>query len=76
MTRTSVTIESSRALRVRALIKHLLRCGERPVFEWACEIVGGSTDPLGRLEVYGRLDPDTVRALGGDRLPPTLRIIP
>jgi hypothetical protein len=44
-------------------------------FEWACEIIGGSTDPLGRLEAYGRLDPDIVHALGGDRLPATVRRI-
>lgn len=75
MIATSATIPSSTRLRVLALSRHLYRLGERPVFEWACEIIGGSTDPLGRLEAYGRLDPDIVHALGGDRLPATVRRI-
>jgi hypothetical protein len=61
---TSLTLASSIALRVR----HLLALGERPLYEVLCEIVGGA-DPLSRLEAYGALDPDTVRALGADRLP-------
>lgn len=69
---TSITLASSIALRVRALSRHLYQLGERPLYEWACEVVGGSSDPLGRLEAYGRLDADTVAALGGDKLPPTI----
>jgi hypothetical protein len=75
MSATSVTLASSIRLRVHALSRHLYQLGERPVFEWACEVIGGSTDPLGRLEAYGRLDPDIVRALGGDALPATVRRI-
>jgi hypothetical protein len=75
MIATSATIPSSTRLRVLALSRHLYHLGPRPLFEWACEIVGGSSDPLGRLEAYGRLDPDIVRALGGDRLPATVRRI-
>lgn len=75
MIATSATIPSSTRLRVLVLSRHLYHLGPRPLFEWACEIVGGSSDPLGRLEAYGRLDPDIVRALGGDRLPATVRRI-
>jgi hypothetical protein len=28
-----------------------------------------------RLEAYARLDGDFIRALGGDRLPPTARVV-
>jgi len=68
---TSATIPSSIALRVRAPSQHLFRLGERPVFEWCCEVIGGA-DPLARLERYAQLDPDTVRELGGDVMPPTI----
>jgi hypothetical protein len=72
MIATSATIASSIALRVRALSRHLYQLGERPVYEWACEVVGGA-DPLARLERYAQLDPDTVHVLGGDVLLPTVR---
>jgi hypothetical protein len=73
---TSATLASSVALRVRALSRHLYRLGERPIFEWACEVVGGSSDPLGRLEAYAQLDPDLVHALGGDVMPPPAILVP
>jgi hypothetical protein len=71
---TSATISPSVALRIRHLARHLHSLGERPLYEWACEVVGGA-DPLARLEAYGRLDVDTVRALGADKLPPSLTVI-
>jgi hypothetical protein len=71
---TSVTIPPSVALRVRRLTQHLHALGPRPLYEWACEVVGGA-DPLARPEAYGRLDADTVRALGADKLPARLAII-
>jgi hypothetical protein len=71
---TSATIPSSVALRIRHLTRHLYSLGPRPLYEWACEVVGGA-DPLSRLEIYGRLDADTVRALGADKLPPSLTVI-
>jgi hypothetical protein len=70
---TSATIATSVALRVRHLTRHLYSLGPRPLYEWACEIIGGA-NALERLEVYGRLDVDTVRALGADKLPPPLTI--
>jgi hypothetical protein len=72
MNPTSVTIASSIALRVRALAIRLHRLGERPLYEFCCEIVGGSSDPLGRLERYAALDLNTLRVLGGADLPPHL----
>jgi hypothetical protein len=49
--------------------------GERPLYEWACEVVGGSSNPLGRLEIYAAMDADTLAALGGDVLPPTVWVL-
>jgi hypothetical protein len=69
---TSLTIASSIALRLRCLAPKIHALGVRPLFEYLCEIAGGA-DPICRAEAYGRLDPDTVRALGGDVLPPTVR---
>jgi hypothetical protein len=71
---TSATIPTSVALRIRHLAGHLFCLGRRPLYEFLCEICGGA-DPLERLEAYGRLDPDTVRALGADKLPPSLTVI-
>jgi hypothetical protein len=71
---TSATIASSVALRVRHLTAHLYALGPRPLYEWACEVVGGA-DPLTRLEAYGRLDADAVHALGADKLPARLTVI-
>jgi hypothetical protein len=66
---SSVTLASSTAVRLRYLAGHLHQLGPRPTFELLCEVAQG--EPLlERLEVYGRLDPETVRALGGNTLPP------
>jgi hypothetical protein len=35
----------------------------------------GGADPVERLERYAELDPDVVRYLGADRMPPTIRIV-
>jgi hypothetical protein len=70
---TSATIPSSVTVRVRHLTQHLYSLGPRPLYEWACEVVGGA-DLLERLEVYGQLDIDTVHTLGADKLPPPLTI--
>jgi hypothetical protein len=69
---SSVTLPSSIALRLRHLATRLHQLGPRPLYEWAAEIIAGSTDPLGRLEVYGRLDPQTLHALGADTLSPLI----
>jgi hypothetical protein len=69
---SSVTVASSIALRISALAVRLHRLGPRPIYEWACEVVAGSSNPLGRLEVFAALDPHTVAVLGGDRMPPNI----
>jgi hypothetical protein len=69
---TSATIASSIALRLKHLAGRVHQLGPRPLFELMCELVGGSSDPLSRIEVYAGLDADIVRALGGADLPPHL----
>src|SRR6266478_5433532 len=71
---TSVTLAPAMATRLRHLASHLHRLGERPLCEFLSEVIQ-SADPLERLEIYGRLDPDIVRALGADKLPKQLFII-
>ena len=49
--------------------RHLHRLGARPVLEALNQVeAGGSVDDV--LREYQRLDPTTVRALGGDDFPP------
>ena len=72
----SVTIESSLALRIRALSQHLYELGPRPVYEWACEVCGASSAALDKLEIYSRIDPDVLHAIGGDVLPPVAVLVP
>jgi hypothetical protein len=68
---SSVTLASSTAVRLRYLAAHLHQLGSRPIFELLAEVAQGA--PLiERLEVYARLDPEIVHALGGDEMPPTI----
>jgi hypothetical protein len=60
--------------RLRRLADQLHALGPRPIFEYLREIIAGA-DPAARLERYAELDPDVVRALGGDRLPPAHRVV-
>ena len=55
---------------LRRLCAHLHRLGERSVYEFVREIIGGA-DPVDRLAAYSRLDPGVLAYLGGDRLPVT-----
>ena len=55
-------------VRLRRLARLLHLLGERPLYEWLREVIGGR-DPVERLEVYAELDPDILAAIGGDRLP-------
>jgi hypothetical protein len=68
---SSITLPSSTALRLRYLASRLHELGPRPTFEFLAEALQGAPI-LDRLEAYGRLDPETVRALGADALPPTV----
>jgi hypothetical protein len=49
-------------------VRRLHALGPRPTYELLRELSAGA-DLFERLEVYGRLDPEIVRALGGDKLP-------
>jgi hypothetical protein len=60
--------------RLKYLARRLHSLGERAVFEYVREIVSGR-DPVGRLEVYARLDPAALAALGGVALPPVARLV-
>jgi hypothetical protein len=71
---TSVTLPVSTATRLRHLARRLHGLGERPIYEFLAEIVQGA-DIMARLECYAALDPDTVRALGGDELPNQLFVL-
>jgi hypothetical protein len=55
--------------RLACLARKIHRLGERPLFELFVELAAGAL-LVKRLEVYARLDPDFIAALGGDRLPP------
>jgi hypothetical protein len=68
---TSATLASSTAIRLRYLASHLHKLGPRPTYELLAEIVQGAP-ALERLEAYGRLNPQTVHALGADALPPPI----
>ena len=54
--------------RICNLAKRLHDLGPRPLYEFLREVASGS-DPIDRLEIYARLDPAIVRALGGDQFP-------
>lgn len=55
-------------IRLQYLAARLHALGPRPTYELLREVAAGA-DLFNRLEVYGRLDRDIVRALGGDVLP-------
>lgn len=71
---TSLTIASSLALRLRYLARQIHALGERPLFELMAELSGSST-ALDIFESYATLDGEFIRALGGDVLPPSIRIV-
>jgi hypothetical protein len=68
----SLTLASSISTRLRHLADRIHRLGPRPLHELLCELAGGA-EVLTRSEAYAALDPQTVHALGADRLPPTIR---
>jgi hypothetical protein len=74
MPASSVTIASSISIRLRHLADRIHRLGPRPLHESLCELAGGG-DVLVRSEAYAALDPQTVHALGADRLPPIVRVV-
>jgi hypothetical protein len=54
--------------RLRRLARQLHRLGERPLYEFLAELAAGA-DPIERLEVYSRIDPEILRLHGGNNLP-------
>ena len=55
--------------RLRHLAQRLHSLGPRPIFELLKEIANGG-DLWRRLERYAELDPEIVRAIGADEMPP------
>jgi len=60
--------------RLRCLARRLHALGERPLYELMRELVAGA-DPVARLEVYCRIDPAILAALGGVALPAMMTAI-
>ncbi len=57
-------------LRRQRAVEHLHGLGPRPVLEALVEVeAGAELDSV--LADFARLDPETVRQLGGDRFPPS-----
>jgi hypothetical protein len=61
-------------VRLRYLARRISRLGERALFELFRELLAGA-DLASRLEVYARLDPSVLAALGGDVLPAMMTAI-
>lgn len=71
-TRNDAANTSLKALRLQRIAGSIHALGARALYELLAELVaehGG--DVLLRAEVYAALDPDIVRALGGDRFAPS-----
>ena len=66
---TSATVDIAASLKRQRQIEHLHRLGERAVGELLREVEDGE-DVGTALEAYGRLTPDLLKALSGDRFPP------
>jgi hypothetical protein len=54
-------------VRLQYLVARLHALGPRPIYELLREVAAGA-DLFGRLQIYARLEPDIVRALGADVL--------
>ena len=64
-------------LRVYAMADRLHQLGPLPISELFVELIDIFGAPVWqRLEAYSRLDPQFIRAMGGDRLAPDIEIAP
>lgn len=66
-------------LRLQRSIEHRHRCGPRPVGELLVEVLDSlNANPavLDMLLGWEHIDADLVKALGGDRFPPHLQLVP
>jgi hypothetical protein len=61
-------------LRRQRLVEHLHRLGPSPLGHFLNEVEAGAAIPE-HLERYSRIDPEFVRALGGDRYAPIVHVI-
>lgn len=59
--------------RLRRLARLLHRLGERPLYEFLRELAAGA-DPIERLEIYSRIDPQVLQLHGGNDLPPNCTV--
>jgi hypothetical protein len=66
---------STSDIRLQHLAAHLHGLGPRATYELLREIAAGA-DIFERLERYARLDPRVLNALGADRMPPRLDLVP
>jgi hypothetical protein len=57
--------------RLQVLAQHLHDLGARAIFELLLEpVTAHGTNVIDRLEAYGRIDPEILKALGGHQFPP------
>ena len=66
--------ESIRRLRRQRLVEHLHRLGPAPLGHFLREVENGASIS-DHLERYAKIDPEFVRALGGDRFAPAMHAI-
>ena len=69
MSKRLATMRPPSLARLRRLAERLHSLGPRPTFELLKEIANGG-DLWRRLERYAELDPEIVRAIGADEMPP------
>jgi hypothetical protein len=66
--------QAQNRLRRQRLVEHLHRLGPSPLGHFLNEVERGAS-VAERLERYARIDPEFVRALGGDRYAPIVHVI-
>ena len=75
VTQKNQAVEQARQrLRRQHLVAHLHRLGPSPLFHFLAEIEWGASIQ-DTLETYGRCPVEFVRALGGDKFAPIVRVI-
>ena len=79
-TQIAPTTQPLAGSRFERLIERVHSLGPRPFAEMLDEIAAATGRPdivADRVEAFARLDPETVRAVGGDQFPPSvLEVVP